>query len=366
MKEHYLRRELYEKVRASPELFEWLQAGSLDGIWYWDLENVEHEWLSPRFKQLFGYEDDEVPNTSEWWQKNIFPEDLPAVLEMFDRHVKEGAPYDQVVRYRHKNGSTVWVRCRGLAIRNEAGEPIRMLGAHTDVTPLKEAEQELAAANKEMESFAYSVSHDLRAPLRAIGGFSAALLQDYGEKLDATGKDMLERTHRAAQRLEALIEALLSLSRLTRREMKLERVDLAALARSVFHQLQEAEPERQVTFRAPETIEVRGDHEMLQVMLENLLGNAWKFTARRPEARIELGTTEVDGVKAQYVRDDGAGFDMAYAEKLFGPFQRLHRQDEFPGHGIGLATVERVIQRHGGRVWAQGAVDEGATIFFTL
>ena len=364
--EHYLKTELYERVRESAELFEWLQAGSLDGIWYWDLENPEHEWLSSRFKQLFGYEDHEVPNTSEWWQRNIFAEDLPGVLETFDRHVKEGAPYDQVVRYRHRDGSTVWVRCRGLVMRNEAGEPVRMLGAHTDVTPLKKAEERLQETNRELEAFAYSVSHDLRAPLRAIDGFSEALLQDYGDKLDAAGEDKLRRVRAAAQRLGALIDALLSLSRLTRREMKMERVDLGALARSVYHQLREAEPGRQASFLIAEGIEVHGDSEMLRVLLENLLGNAWKFTARQPAAEIELGMAKVDGQPAYFVRDNGAGFDMAYAKKLFGPFQRLHRQDEFPGDGVGLATVERIVRRHGGRVWAEGAVNQGATFFFTL
>lgn len=160
--EHYLKTELYEKVSASPELFDWLQEGSLDGVWYWDLENPENEWLSPRFKQLFGYKDDEIPNTSEWWQSNIFPEDLPGVLETFDRHVKEGAPYDQIVRYRHKDGSTVWVRCRGLAIKNEAGEPVRMLGAHTDVTALKLAEEGLREAQDEIEATIEQRTAELR------------------------------------------------------------------------------------------------------------------------------------------------------------------------------------------------------------
>ena len=143
MREHYLKRELYRRATESDEIFEWLQEGSLDGLWYWDLENPEQEWLSPSFKRLFGYEDDEVPNTSTWWQENIFPDDLPKVLETFDRHIQGEGPYDQVVRYRHKDGSTIWVRCRGLAIWNEKGEAIRMLGAHTDLTSLKGKEEAL-------------------------------------------------------------------------------------------------------------------------------------------------------------------------------------------------------------------------------
>ncbi|MGB1225114.1 MAG: diguanylate cyclase domain-containing protein [Mycobacterium sp.] len=150
--EHYLRRELYQRVREGDEIFEFLQAGSLDGIWYWDLDDQEHEWLSPRFKELFGYRDDEVPHTSDWWQDHIFPEDLPAVLDNFAKHVENpDHPYDQVVRYRHRDGSTVWVRCRGFAIRDELGRPTRLLGAHQNITELMEAKQALAARNAELE-----------------------------------------------------------------------------------------------------------------------------------------------------------------------------------------------------------------------
>ena len=226
--------------------------------------------------------------------------------------------------------------------------------------------QELQASNKELNAFAYSVSHDLRAPVRALDGFSAALLQDHGEKLNAEGKNMLRRVRRASQRLAALIDAMLTLSRLTRREMRVERVDLGPLARSVADSLRAAEPERQASILLPEEIEAHGDRELLRVVLENLLGNAWKFTSEQPQARIEFGVTQVDGERAYFVRDDGAGFDMAYTDKLFKPFQRLHRQKQFPGDGIGLATVERIVHRHGGRVWAEGAVNQGATFFFTL
>ena len=226
--------------------------------------------------------------------------------------------------------------------------------------------QELQASNKELNAFAYSVSHDLRAPLRAIDGFSAVLLQDHGEKLNEEGKDMLRRVRKASDRLAALIDAMLTLSRLTRREMRVERVNLGAVARSVADALRAAEPERQASILLPAKLEARGDRELLRVVLENLLGNAWKFSSEQPQAQIEFGVTQVDGERAYFVRDDGAGFDMAYADKLFIPFQRLHRQQEFPGNGIGLATVERIVHRHGGRLWAEGAVNKEATFFFTL
>ncbi len=225
---------------------------------------------------------------------------------------------------------------------------------------------ELAATNRELEAFAYSVSHDLRAPLRALDGFSQALLEDYVSLLDVQGRDYLRRVRAASQRMGRLIDDLLRLSRLTRAEMHREMVDLSALARSIEAELRQEEPEREATFTIAENVIAWGDARLLRVALENLLGNAWKFTARKPHARIEFGLTREDGETIYFVRDDGAGFDMTYAGKLFGAFQRLHASSEFEGSGIGLATVQRVVRRHGGRVWAEGAVDQGATFYFTL
>jgi light-regulated signal transduction histidine kinase (bacteriophytochrome) len=225
---------------------------------------------------------------------------------------------------------------------------------------------ELAAVNKELEAFAYSVSHDLRAPLRSVDGFSQALLEDYGDRLDPDGRDYLQRVRAASQRMGQLIDDLLSLSRLTRREMRHETVDLSALAESTAAHLRLHQPQRQVEFVIQPGVVARGDPHLLQVILDNLLGNAWKFTSRNRQARIEFGCTQVDHEPAFFVRDDGAGFRMDYADKLFGAFERLHSPDEFEGTGIGLATVQRIIHRHGGRVWAEGEVDRGAVFYFTL
>jgi len=228
------------------------------------------------------------------------------------------------------------------------------------------ANVELAAVNKELEAFAYSVSHDLRAPLRSIDGFSQALLEDYPDKLDEQGKGYLQRVRSATQRMGVLIDDLLSLSRVTRSEMRYETVELSALAQSITEDLQETQPERQVDFVIAPGLTTSGDSLLLQQLMENLLGNAWKFTGHRPQARIEFGATQVDGKETFFVRDDGVGFDMTYADKLFGVFQRLHSQDDFPGTGVGLATVQRIAHRHGGQVWAEGKVEEGATFYFTL
>jgi signal transduction histidine kinase len=224
----------------------------------------------------------------------------------------------------------------------------------------------LAAVNQELEAFSYSVSHDLRAPLRSIDGFSQALLEDYEAKLDTQGKDYLQRVRSASQRMGQLIDDMLNLSRVTRTEIRRETVDLSALAHTVAAGLQKAQPQRDATFVIAEGLVANGDEGLLRVALENLLGNAWKFTGKRPDTRIEFGAIEQNGTKAYMVRDNGAGFDMAYADKLFKTFQRLHEVAEFEGTGIGLATVQRIIRRHGGSVWAEGAVDQGATFYFTL
>jgi signal transduction histidine kinase len=231
---------------------------------------------------------------------------------------------------------------------------------------LVERSRELEAANKDLEAFSYSVSHDLRAPLRSIDGFSRALLEDCADRLEEGGKDHLRRVRAAAQRMGTLIDALLELARVARAPVRREVVDLGALAEEVAASLGRTDPGRGVSFSIARGASAKGDPRLLRVLLENLLGNAWKFTGHRPSARIEFGRERRDGETLFFVRDDGAGFDMAYAEKLFRPFQRLHPGSEFEGTGIGLASVARIVRRHGGRVWAEGAVDRGATFYFTL
>jgi signal transduction histidine kinase len=225
---------------------------------------------------------------------------------------------------------------------------------------------QLTVANKELEAFSYSVSHDLRAPLRSIDGFSQILLDDSGDKLDEQEKRYLHRIRAATQRMGSLIEDLLNLSRVTRSQIHRGRLDLSSLARSAANDLQNAQPEREVELRIENGLETDADSGLLRIVLENLLSNAWKFTSKRPSACIEFGKIQQNGTPAYFVRDDGAGFDPAYAERLFGAFQRLHSTDEFPGTGVGLATVQRIVQRHGGRVWAESAEGHGATFYFTL
>jgi|GEM_PF-3178819 len=226
---------------------------------------------------------------------------------------------------------------------------------------------ELETANKELEAFSYSVSHDLRAPLRSIDGFSRILLDDCKDRLGTQHKNYLERIRAATQRMGELIDDLLKLSRVTRAGMSREAVDLGALAAAVIEDLRRADPQRRVAVDIQPGLTAVGDPPLLRVLLENLIGNAWKFTGKTPDARIAFGARDDSSHQRVYfVRDNGAGFDMTYASKLFGAFQRLHSMDEFPGTGIGLATVQRIVRRHGGRVWAEGAIGQGAAFYFTL
>ena len=231
---------------------------------------------------------------------------------------------------------------------------------------LQKRDVEIAAVNDELEAFNYSVSHDLRAPLRTIDGFSQALLEDYEDKLDDEGKDYLGRTRAASQRMGILIDDLLNLSRVTRGELRHEEVDLTNIARQVIKELEDGDSGRKVNFELAEGAVTMGDPSLLRAVLDNLIGNAWKFTGKHETAKIEFGVVENEGRPAFFVRDDGAGFDMNYAGNLFGAFQRLHGMTEFPGTGIGLATVQRIIHRHGGRVWAESEIEKGATFYFTV
>ncbi|MBF0459930.1 MAG: hypothetical protein HQL87_00890 [Magnetococcales bacterium] len=224
----------------------------------------------------------------------------------------------------------------------------------------------LQAANQELEAFAFSVSHDLRAPLRAISGFSQALMEDYGDQLQGEAQTYLRMLQESSQEMGRLIDGLLQLSRVTRGEMRQEIVNLSGLADKVVASLRQAEPDRRVMVEIAPHLVVHGNAQLLMVAMENLLGNAWKYTGKTPQAEISLGSVLQEGNTVYAVRDNGAGFDMTYRDKLFIPFQRLHRSDEFPGNGIGLATVQRIICRHGGSLWAQAEVGKGATFFFTL
>ncbi len=385
--------------------FRWKFAleGAGDGVWDWRID-TGRVLYSLRWKEMLGYRDDELANTIDTYMTLAHPDDLRRAKVLLDANFSGlNDSYSIEQRMLCKNGRWKWVMARGMVVAKDgAGRATRMIGTHTDVSARREAEDavqalleqteharaalraanagmeeqvrertaQLELANKELEAFSYSVSHDLRSPLRGIDGWSAALQEDYGERLDATGRTYLERVRAESQRMGRLIDDMLQFSRLGRAAMTLHQVDLTAMARQIAERLAERQPERALAFDIEEGLAARGDWRLLEVVLGNLMENAAKFSAGREPARIAVGrasAAEPGGDQAAYfVRDNGAGFDMLYAQKLFGVFQRLHQASAFPGTGIGLATVQRIVQRHGGSVWAEAAVGRGATFYFTL
>jgi light-regulated signal transduction histidine kinase (bacteriophytochrome) len=312
----------------------------------------------------------------------VSPEEVELVTKYFQKAV-EGVPQHYEAAIISKDGRRIELNITNIPIV-VGGEIVGVYGVGKDITERKRAEEQirtlnaelenrvherttqLEAINKELEAFTYSVSHDLRAPLRSIDGFSQALLEDCADQLDETGARYLTRIRAATQRMGQLIDDLLNLSRVARSELTIERVDLSRMARDILAELEKNSPDRRVEIEIESGVVAEGDPRLLYLVMENLLDNAWKFTGRQERPRIEFGVTRCAGDVVYFVRDNGAGFDMAYAGKLFGAFQRLHGMNEFPGTGVGLATVQRIIHRHGGRIWAEAAVGEGATFFFTL
>ncbi len=322
-------------------------------------------------QRLFGYAAEEVVGKSI---SLLVPPDRRAEeTDILDR-LSRGERIEQLDTVRvKKDGGKVDVSVTSSPVRDSRGNVVGAAKVARDITARRRAEaavthaKDLAeAASRELEAFSYSVAHDLRAPLRGMNGFAQVLLDTYRERLDAEGRDYLQEILLNANKMGELIDALLALARVTRSELRREPVDLSALARDVAARLGAAEPARQVAVRVEPDLTVDADPRLLLALLDNLLGNAWKFTAGQDSSRIDVGSTHELGARWFFVRDDGAGFDMAYAKKLFSPFQRLHSAAEFPGTGIGLATVQRIVRRHGGQVRAEGAVGAGATFYFTL
>lgn len=376
---HELKVEIEERKRIEEELRKLFNAveQSSCSIVITDIQgNIEY--VNPRFSRVTGYAPQEVIGQNPRILKS--GEKPPEEYKCLWDTIISGGEWEGEFHNKKKNGELYWEHASISSIRNPEGIITHFVAVKEDITERKRIADELmkqrdhleyltnrlTTANKELEAFCHSVSHDLRAPLRSVNGFCKALMEDYSDKLDVQGKNYLQRAMAASKFMGQLIDDLLNLSRITRSEMTCKKVDLSALAKALVSELQETEPERQVEFLIAEKLVVNGDPHLLQIALRNLLGNAWKFTRKCPRARIEFGAKQLDGKPVYFVRDNGAGFDMTFVNKLFGAFQRLHPTTEFEGTGIGLATVQRIIHRHGGRIWAEGAVDQGANFYFTI
>jgi PAS domain S-box-containing protein len=372
-------------LRASEERLRVLFDNAPVGMGEVALSN-EFVRVNSRFCQFIGYTADELLSPSLRREDLTYPDDRNADLASRQRLISgEIDSYSTEKRFVQKDGNVVWAEVSNTLVRNPDGSPLLYVGTMRDLTAQRGAEAQVRAlhaglearvqertadlerSNKNLEAFTYSVSHDLRAPLRGLSGFSAALVEDYSDRLDETGRGYAERIQAASERMATLIDDLLQLSRVSRTDMNLGPVDLSAEVAAIAGELQAGEPGRRVRFAIQDGVWVTADRGLIRTVLQNLVENAWKFTARRDAATIEFGTTPADDARiCCYVRDNGAGFDPAYADKLFQPFERLHEAADFPGTGIGLASVQRIIERHGGRTWAEGAVDRGATFYFTL
>jgi PAS domain S-box-containing protein len=362
-----------ERLRSDGAMRETLAAldAIVDGVFIFDPRTLRFSYVNEGAVRQVGYSREELLRMTPLDIKPEFDEpQVRAMIAPLVSGAKSVHSFTTVLR--RKDGVDVPVEINQQCVAVGTAQA-RLIAIVRDITERKRTEEEarrqrllLEAANKELEAFAYSVSHDLRAPLRSIDGFSQALLEDCAGRLNEQGEDHLNRIRAASQRMGQLIDDLLSLSRSARGELRREPVDLSALALESADEVRKLWPDRQVELVVTPGLCAEGDPRLLRIVFDNLLGNAWKFTSKQERAVIEVSAMSHDGTKAYFVRDNGVGFDMAYAVKLFGAFQRLHGITEYPGTGIGLATVQRIVVRHGGRVWAEGLLGQGATVYFTL
>jgi PAS domain S-box-containing protein len=357
-------RQAEQEANHQCDVFERFFALSIDMMCISDPDG-RFTHVSPSF-ELLGYSREEM--LSRTLVDLVHPDDKEATQAAYQTLTSESPIINFENRYHCKDGSYRWLSwASGL----DFGDIVYSIAR--DITKAKQGQEAMIRAknavqdaNRELETFSYSVAHDLRAPLRSIDGFSQALLEDHVEKLDTTGRRYLTVIRESAHHMAQLIDDLLNLSRVTRRDMRCEVIDLSNLARTASRRLQVGQPERRVIVMIQDGLTDKGDLRLLAIVLDNLLGNAWKFTSKRADARIEVGASDKEGQRVYFVRDNGVGFDMALAKDLFGVFQRLHTAESFEGTGIGLATVQRIVGRHGGRAWAEAEIDRGATFYFTL
>lgn len=368
---HYLKEELYDLIKSDDRVFDFLQNGSLDGIWYWDINNPEHEWMSDRFWTVLGYDPKEKEHRADAWQDIIFKEDLATAVENFNKHCEcADHPYDQIVRYRHADGSTVWIRCRGIAIRDEQGKAIRMLGAHTDVTSLKNTEQELKKKtlkleqiNSELSKFAYIASHDLRSPLQTISGFVEIL--EVPEQSEEQ-QQVLDFIKQGTVRMKELIDGLLNFAHLNQIDEQVEEVDSAITVKEVCQQLDNSLKEIDATVEILSLPVIRAVPFMLRQVFQNLIQNSIKFKHPDRLLEIQISAIEEDEYWHFFVKDNAIGIGEKHHEKIFELFSRLHPWDEIKGCGLGLAACAKAVMVHEGKIEVDSDGQTGSTFHFTI
>ncbi len=375
------KKQVEEALKQSEDKFKYIFDHSLIGKSITSPTGEIH--VNKAFCDMLGYSPEELQNYR--WQMITHPEDIEENQKEFDSLLSNEKVSTQFVkRYIHKNGSIIWAEVNTSIRRDKEGKPLYFMTVIIDITERKHAEEEikklnielekkviertaeLIESNKELESFSYSVSHDLRAPLRSIDGFSQILLKEYYNKFDKEGKDLLNRIQNSTQFMSRLIEDLLSLSKITRLEIQYQTIDLAKMAKFILDEIKKNNPKHIIDIIINNMPKVKSDINLLKIAMTNLISNAWKFTEKKSKPKIEFGYTRDQDEVVYFIKDNGVGFDMKYADKLFGAFQRLHTQKEFPGTGIGLAIVKRIFNRLGGRIWAEAKEGKGATFYFVL
>lgn len=373
---HYLKDELYELIATNPIVFEFLQQGSLDGIWYWDIENPTEEWMSQQFWEVFGYDPAQMPHKAEAWQDMINPDDLVVAMENFEKHCADpNHPYDQVVRYTHMDGSTVWIRCRGIAIRDSEGRARRMLGAHTDVTSvkrgeelLKEKNRQLEVANQQLTQFAYAASHDLQSPIRALSGLLTILYEDHYNQIDADGQNVLEMALRSAERVSNLTSEILAFSQSGRSTEPFSRVDVKRLLSEIQIDLRHEIEKHSSRIIVHDMPQIPGQSTQLRRVFLNLISNALKFrdNTKSDPMEIVISAESQEQHIIIKVSDNGIGMDQKQLARIFDPFTQLNAKTVYGGVGLGLSLCSRIINSHDGEIWAESTRGEGSSFFVKL
>lgn len=366
------RKEAEEELHKMTERLSIATRAGGVGIWDWDLTNDQMVWDTQMYR-LFGFNAGPYGNAYETWQKSLHPDDVETVSDAIENALSVGKEFDTEFRVIWPDGTVHYIHGLAYVERNEANYPMRMIGTNWDITESKHAQEqlrkrslELEAANKELESFSYSVSHDLRAPLRAINGHATILLEDFSENMNEELKLTIDAICRNAQRMGNLIDDLLSFSHLGRKEISKTQVSMRNLVANVLLEVRDQYPDENTIVVQGELLSVFGDYALLKQVWFNLISNAFKYSHKAHNPRVEIGCFDEENGVTYYVKDNGVGFDMQYYDKLFGVFQRLHSDREFEGTGVGLAIVHRIITRHKGKVWAEAKLNEGSSFFFTL